>query len=62
MRITQTDWARFVLDPRYRWWSLAALLALAALAGVLGGWLVTTVGAYGPRRARAGHRMPDCGL
>src|SRR5512136_1263737 len=45
MRITQTDWARFVLDPRYRWWSLAALLALAALAGVLGGWLVTTVGA-----------------
>ena len=45
MRITQTDWARFVLDPRYRWWSLAALLALAALAGVLGGWLVTAVGA-----------------
>src|SRR5512136_589303 len=45
MRITQTDWARFVLDPRRRLWSLAALLALAALAGVLGGWLVTAVGA-----------------
>lgn len=45
MRVTQTDWARFVLDSRYRWWSLAAVLALAALAGVLGGWLVTTVGA-----------------
>ncbi len=45
MRITQTDWARFVLGARHRWLALSALLALAALVGVLGGWLVTAVGA-----------------
>ena len=45
MRITQTDWARFVLGTRHRWLAPAALLALAALVGVLGGWLVTAVGA-----------------
>jgi len=45
MRITQTDWARFVLDSRYRWWSLVVLLLLAAVVGLAGGWLVTVVGA-----------------
>ncbi len=45
MRVTSTDWARFVLGTRHRWLAPAALLALAALVGVLGGWLVTAVGA-----------------
>jgi len=45
MRISSIDWARFILNPRYRWPSLAALLALAILAGIMGGLLVTGVGA-----------------
>jgi O-antigen ligase len=45
MRITQTDWARFFLDTQHRWLALAVLLALAAVVGLAGGWLVTTVGA-----------------
>jgi O-Antigen ligase len=44
MRITQTDWARFILNSRYRWLSLAALLVLAAVVGLAGGWLVVTLG------------------
>src|SRR5512139_4124138 len=45
MRASPTDWARFILNPRYRWLSLAALLALAILVGLAGGALVTLVGA-----------------
>jgi O-antigen ligase len=44
MHITQTDWARFLLNTRYRWLSLAALLILALIVGLAGGWLVVTVG------------------
>ena len=45
MHITQTSWARFLLDPRYRWWAAGALLALAVIVGLAGGWLMTVVSA-----------------
>lgn len=45
MRITQTDWARFILSSRHRWLAAVALFALALIAGLVSGWLVTTVGA-----------------
>ena len=45
MRITQTDWARFILSSRHRWLAAMALFALALIAGLVSGWLVTTVGA-----------------
>jgi O-antigen ligase len=45
MHITQTSWARFLLDARYRWWAAAVLFALAVIAGLAGGWLMTVVSA-----------------
>jgi len=45
MNLTQTGWARFILDPRYRWLSFAALLLLAILVGLAGGLIVTVIGA-----------------
>ena len=45
MRITQTDWARFILSSRHRWLAAMALFALAVMAGLASGLLVTTVGA-----------------
>ena len=44
MRITQTDWARFILSSRHRWLAAMALFALAVMAGLASGLLVTTVG------------------
>ncbi|MBS1245800.1 MAG: O-antigen polymerase family protein, partial [Chloroflexi bacterium] len=45
MHMTQTTWARFLLDARHRWWAAAALFALAVIAGLTGGWLMTVVSA-----------------
>jgi hypothetical protein len=45
MHITQTNWARFLLDSRYRWWAASALFALAVIVGLAGGWLMTVVSA-----------------
>lgn len=45
MHLTQTAWARFILNPRYRWLSLTVLLLLAVLVGIAGGVIVTVVGA-----------------
>ena len=43
--MTQTNWARFLLDSRYRWWAAGALFALAVIVGLAGGWLMTVVSA-----------------
>ena len=44
MRFTQTGWARFILSARHRWLAVMTLVALGAVAGLIGGWLVATVG------------------
>ena len=44
MRVTQTGWARFILSARHRWLALLTLVVLGAVVGLVGGWLVATVG------------------
>ena len=45
MRLAPATWARFFLNSRYRWLSLAVLLLIAILVGMAGGLIVTIVGA-----------------
>jgi O-antigen ligase len=45
MHITQMNWARFLLNARYRWWAAGVLFALAVIVGLAGGWLMTAISA-----------------
>ncbi len=39
------DWLQLVFASRYRWLSILAILILALLVGIAGGWVVATAGA-----------------